>query len=315
MFLFVCVFIHELTHSITSQKNKIHVERIVLLPIGGISVIEPKKMDPKVEFNVAISGPIMSILLAFIFGAIATLLGPGIIQKFVQEFFILNLLLGVFNIIPAFPLDGGRALRSWLSERNDEYVATKKAITVSKYLIYLFVIGSVGFVLFANNYSIVSKEFIFMWNLIIVFFLYSGMKSEESFMEIKKNTEGMNVGVASNKHFLFVPHIEKRSWKYVYMKVKRSKEHTLIFSKKDEFYLLDLRRSASKDMRASAVRIPAIDYDTNIAQALSMLESSDYGIAVVKKGKEPIGIVTAQHLRTLITLHMMAKKKRKSINN
>ena len=122
--LFVCVLIHELSHSITARRNGIKVVKIVLLPIGGASMIEEINIDPRVEFNIAIVGPIMSLFLGGLFGILVLFTPPGMITFIVQYLFVINIFLGIFNILPAFPMDGGRVLRSYLENKHNFYEAT-----------------------------------------------------------------------------------------------------------------------------------------------------------------------------------------------
>ena len=82
--LFVCVLIHELSHSITAIHNGIKVTKIILLPIGGASIIDQTEMDPNVEFNISIAGPIMSLALGGIFGIMVIFTPPGILTYIVQ---------------------------------------------------------------------------------------------------------------------------------------------------------------------------------------------------------------------------------------
>ena len=105
--LFVCVLIHELSHSITALRNGIKVSRIILMPIGGASIINDIGINPEAELNISVAGPLMSFVLGGIFGILVIFTPPGIITYIVQYLFLINILLGVFNILPAFPMDGG----------------------------------------------------------------------------------------------------------------------------------------------------------------------------------------------------------------
>ena len=82
--LFVCVLIHELLHCIVSMRNGINVRKIILLPIGGASIIDQVSIAPEVEFNVAIAGPLMSLLLGVAFGAMVVIAPPGIANQILQ---------------------------------------------------------------------------------------------------------------------------------------------------------------------------------------------------------------------------------------
>jgi len=125
--LFVSVLVHELAHSYVAEKNGLPVKRIVLFIFGGVSEIEEEPKDPVLEFKIAVVGPASSV---FLFMAPLQYIG------------YINLLLGGFNLLPAFPLDGGRVLRAalWKSKKN-LMKATKTATNVGIAFSYLFMLG------------------------------------------------------------------------------------------------------------------------------------------------------------------------------
>lgn len=115
IFLFVSVLLHELSHSIVAIKHGIPVRDIYLFIFGGVAMIEKEPSSPLTEFKIAIAGPIMSFLLGFIFFVVAYFYPyDNLFNGFINYLFLVNFTLGFFNLIPAFPLDGGRILRSIL---------------------------------------------------------------------------------------------------------------------------------------------------------------------------------------------------------
>ncbi|MCW4004653.1 MAG: site-2 protease family protein [Candidatus Bathyarchaeota archaeon] len=160
--LFVFVVFHELAHSVVARHYGIRVRKIILYPIGGVSEIEELPERPSQEWRMAIAGPVISLLLG------ATLLGVNLLispqafiqsitslafaQNFLFDLGVLNLLLGFFNLIPAFPMDGGRVFRAVLAERMNYSDATRYAATIGK----VFGIGMViaGF-LFPNYFLLI----------------------------------------------------------------------------------------------------------------------------------------------------------------
>lgn len=114
LLLFVSVLLHELSHSIVSIRNKMHVENITLFFFGGVAQVSPDEHGPKTELKISIAGPIMSVAVGLAFYALYTLnLGTGLTAIF-DYLFKINLMLAAFNMIPGYPLDGGRVLRSVL---------------------------------------------------------------------------------------------------------------------------------------------------------------------------------------------------------
>lgn len=105
-----CVLIHELGHCFMARKFRIYTDKIVLYAIGGAASIPIDRKNAKQEFWVALAGPMTSLLLAVIFFIVSLVVGPG--YKFPSYLVVINLIFAVFNLIPAWPMDGGRIFRS-----------------------------------------------------------------------------------------------------------------------------------------------------------------------------------------------------------
>lgn len=145
---FFFVALHELCHAVVAKRNKIRVRKIILWPIGGMAVMDTTDIRPGVEFRMAIVGPLFNLAVAGAVYLIASWLGYPILewsgqlltgkitlslfQLFLLYSFYINLVLGVFNLLlPAFPLDGGRVLRSLLASRMEYVKATHYSQLVS----------------------------------------------------------------------------------------------------------------------------------------------------------------------------------------
>jgi Zn-dependent protease/CBS domain-containing protein len=152
LLFFACVLLHELGHSVVARLFGIPVISITLFLFGGISQIRSDAAKPSHEFLIAIAGPLTSVVLAGIFFLLLLLSGPqsanpaslsmfGSICLWLMQ---MNILLAVFNMIPGFPLDGGRVLRSLLwaaSGRFDQ--ATQIAAGIGSFIAYLFIAGGI----------------------------------------------------------------------------------------------------------------------------------------------------------------------------
>ena len=171
MIMFGCVVLHELGHSIVAQRYGVEVSEIVLYPIGGVARLEsmPK---PQQEFWIALAGPAVNVVIA---AAIYSYLGvrssgsSPIIFYFANNrwweiLLTFNLVMIAFNMLPAFPMDGGRVLRSVLAMKIGEYRATQIAATIGQLLAFIF--AAVG--LFSQNWPL----------LFIAFFVYIGAGQE-----------------------------------------------------------------------------------------------------------------------------------------
>lgn len=130
--VFASVVAHEFGHALTARSFGIATRQILLLPIGGVAQIEGAHMPPREELMVALAGPAVSFLLSGVFFALAALLGDLTPHGFVGALAWANLGLGVFNLLPAFPMDGGRVFRALLSARMGPLRATEIAAAVGK---------------------------------------------------------------------------------------------------------------------------------------------------------------------------------------
>ena len=180
--LFACVIIHELAHSLMARKYGVPVRYIILLPIGGISMMERMPDDPHQEFNVAVVGPLTSLGIAVVLGAVVFLASgslqmlispfhPGVIS-FIAQLSWLNIVLAGFNLIPAFPVDGGRVLRALLAFHMDYAAATHTAAIIGQSL--AIVLGVFG--LLSHNWMLV----------FIAVFIYMGASAEDTQVRVRR---------------------------------------------------------------------------------------------------------------------------------
>ncbi|HEX2181924.1 MAG TPA: site-2 protease family protein [Rubrobacteraceae bacterium] len=148
--LFVCVLLHEYGHSLVAQRLGIEIADITLLPIGGLARLKSLPEKPWDEVKIAIAGPLVNVVLAPVFFGVALLLGGrltappdilGGVQSAAQVFVYLgfiNVALVVFNLIPAFPMDGGRVLRGLLATRLGPVRATDISSAVGQFFAAAF---------------------------------------------------------------------------------------------------------------------------------------------------------------------------------
>lgn len=227
--LFACILVHELVHSITSKWDGIRVKKIVLYPLGGGSIIDTANLKPEIEFKISIVGPIASLLLAMLFG-IANIYAPaGIIRTTLQTLFILNVFLGVFNLLPWLPLDGGRALRSYLQRTRSYLAATKVAFNASNVVTVLFVAGTIVYAAISPNFSITYKEILVLFDVVIAFIIYSGAQSELQAAVIKDSISDLRVKDATTKNYIITKSDTRIS--ELYKKILKSNAHIVLFIK------------------------------------------------------------------------------------
>ncbi|MCX8125656.1 MAG: site-2 protease family protein [Dehalococcoidia bacterium] len=176
LLFFISITIHELFHSIVAVKSGIPVKDITLFVFGGVSQITREAGRPGTELIMAIMGPVSSYALAGVFFGLTMLMDAGgyeLASVFASWLAYINLVLGTFNLIPGFPLDGGRVLRSiiWLVSGNYAK-ATMVATTVGRVVAYLFIFGGI-LVLFTQDW------FAGLWLAFIGWFLESAASSSQ----------------------------------------------------------------------------------------------------------------------------------------
>lgn len=172
--VFVCVVLHEFGHSLQVRRYGIAVRDVVLLPIGGMARAERIPEQPRQEIIVAISGPLVNFALALILYAVMAVLDRPINPEFdfLASLFAINLVLGLFNLIPAYPMDGGRILRGLLATRVTYLRATRYATSVGQLIAQGFVV--LGFVY---------HELIML--PVIAMFIFFGAMTEESMIRVR----------------------------------------------------------------------------------------------------------------------------------
>jgi Zn-dependent protease/predicted transcriptional regulator len=179
--IFVTVVIHELSHSYMAQRYGVEIERIVLLPIGGVSQMSEIPHSPRQELLISVVGPLTNMAIALVIYLIY--LGtnsflPDIINSFLLEFTMVNIVLGLFNLVPAFPMDGGRILRAALAQKMDYLRATEISVYVGK--LFAIIMAIAGF-------------YISIFLILIALFIYIGADQEYKATLISALLTGMKV--------------------------------------------------------------------------------------------------------------------------
>ncbi len=184
--LFACVVLHELGHALTAKRFKVLTRDITLYPIGGIASLESMPAEPLQELQVTLAGPAVNVVIGVLLwiylkvtdqmpDLAAIRSGNMFNLPFAFNIMYANIVLAVFNLIPAFPMDGGRVLRSLLALKIDQMKATEIAARIGQFLAILFVFF--GF-------------FYDFWLVFIGMFLFLGASSETKIGEIRHALEG-----------------------------------------------------------------------------------------------------------------------------
>jgi Zn-dependent protease/CBS domain-containing protein len=185
--LFACVLLHEFGHALAARRYGIRTPDITLLPIGGLARLERMPEKPGQELVVAAAGPAVNVVIAIILvllgariGGVESVTPEGTHRISVLDTLLaVNLLLVAFNLLPAFPMDGGRMLRALLAYSMDRARATSIAATVGQGFAVL--LGIVG--LFSYNFILV----------LIAVFIYFGANQEATLTRLQAYTHGLTV--------------------------------------------------------------------------------------------------------------------------
>ena len=200
--LFVSVFLHELSHSYIAKKNGLPIRRITLFFFGGVSELSEEPKDPTLEVRMAAAGPLTSFLIAIVLGGFWSLnlllSGPVPVTATLKYAAYLNGVLGAFNLIPAFPLDGGRVLRGSLWKRSNNLLsATANATRVSEAISLLMMAVGLFFIVFGDFIN-------GLWIIFLGWFIRSGAETSLRQTRLTESLAGVRVGDIMTKELLSV---------------------------------------------------------------------------------------------------------------
>ncbi|MCD6434134.1 MAG: site-2 protease family protein [Candidatus Diapherotrites archaeon] len=296
-FLFGSVLFHELVHSIVATNRGMKVKKIILLPIGGIAFTEGLLKNPSDELRVAIAGPLFNFLLVIVALIVGQFLGIPFFIDFesiaknnpLNMLIWINLILGVFNLMPALPLDGGRVARALLSRKIGELNATRAIIKFSLFFsAFLFIVG-----LLSANIIIAA----------VAVFLFFGAQQEREVVEIKHLLTKF-----STKDAIVKPKMisSKATVAKAIENMVKEKTNYLIIKEKNSYKILTLGMLANSSKNASvksiARELKTIDYKKPLSELfLTIIENSIPVVGVKKRGKL-IGVVDINAIRLLAEL-------------
>jgi Zn-dependent protease len=174
--VFGCVVLHELGHALVARRYGLVVRSILLLPIGGMTFMEepgPERSDPARDIRIAVAGPLVNLLIAGIAALVILAVAPHTklwgeplvhVGNLPRSLVWSNVFLGLFNLLPAYPMDGGRILRALFAERMDYVLATRRAVLIGQGLAMVMMLAGLVW-----N----------VWLVLIGFFLFLGAQMED----------------------------------------------------------------------------------------------------------------------------------------
>jgi Zn-dependent protease/CBS domain-containing protein len=309
--LFLCVLLHEFGHIFTARAFGVTTPYVTLLPIGGVSQLERIPEEPWEEFLISIAGPMVNVVitLLLVYGAganlqpsTATLVDSTQISM-IDRLAIVNLFLALFNLIPAFPMDGGRVLRAALASKMGYVRATEISASIGQFVAYA--LGFIGL----------------LYNPILIFiaiFVYLAASSEAHMVALRAVSRGVPVSHAMMTRFATLlpdAHIDEAV-------------QTLLATSQGEFPVVDgadkpvgvLDRGAliralktlGPDARVADAmnpEFPIIGYRLTLEQAFKLLqEKSASAVGVIDAAGKLTGLVTNETIAEMMMLNDAAPR-------
>jgi Zn-dependent protease/CBS domain-containing protein len=311
--LFVCIVLHELGHALVAKHYKLPISNITLFLFGGVAEIKKEPTRPKVEFFMAIAGPIVSFILViclFIFSFVSEKSGWPILLTGVSRYLaFINFIIVIFNLVPAFPLDGGRVFRSllWWWKKDFNWatrIATKVGASFGFILIFL------GIFFFITGNLLAG-----IWFAILGWFLNRAALSSRRQMVVGKELKSAKVATFMTKNPISVsPKITIQEFvdNYVYT----SHHHLYPVVEKESlvgYMSLNEVKSVPRDQWKNTTvekamvprsKLRTVSPASSAIDALNMMQTSEMPTLLVVEGNRLVGILTAQSLFKVLSVKL-----------
>jgi Zn-dependent protease len=300
--LFGCVLLHELGHALTAKRYGVETRDITMLPIGGLARLERIPEDPKQEFWIAIAGPLVNVAIAGVLAIVIAARGDAelLLHPFKRGantllyLYSVNLTLIAFNLLPAFPMDGGRILRAALAAKLGRRRATVIAANIGQIMAILF--GIYGF--FNSQVMLI----------FIAVFVYLGAQGEAEMVETTSLLEGLTVRDAMMTRFRTLAP-EDNMERAVVELLAGSQQDFPVVGPTGIFGVLrreDIIRGLSegkKDARVADVacrNCAAIQVEASLERTLEAMRSENCRTMPVLEGGQMIGLLTLENVTELV---------------
>lgn len=317
--LFICVILHELGHAIVARHYKLPTTQITLFLFGGVAEIQKEPTSPKVEFLMAIAGPIVSIIIAFAMYFLAEgeiFWGwPIYVIGITSYLAFINLALAIFNLLPAFPLDGGRVFRSilWGWKKNLD-VATKIATQVGSGFGIAFIFFGIFSIFFGNLFG-------GFWLMILGWFLHRAAVATRTQYYVTKELEGEKVSKFMKKDVVtvspeitikeFIDHYIYQTHHHLYPVTDQGKLEGYITLKEVKTVgHNEWEKTQIKKVMVPTAHFQTISPQSSAMDALNLMQKTDAPMLLVVENGKLCGLISTQDLFKLISMKLELKEKR-----
>ena len=302
--LFLCVVLHEYGHALTARRYGIKTRDITLYPIGGVARLERMPDKPIEELWVALMGPAVNVVIAallFVYLVITDNLVPlGQLTitsgNFMARLMILNIWLVLFNLIPAFPMDGGRVLRALLAMRMEYVRATQVAASIGQGIAFIF--GFIG--LFSNPFL-----------LFIALFVWIGASQEASMVQMRDSISGIPVTRAMQTDFKTLSPDDKLAQVVALILSGSQHDFPVVDATGRIAGILDrdtFMKALTEHGQSAAVMdfirndLPAVDSYEMLEPVLMRLQESGSKTLPVTHGGQLVGLITMENLTEFLMI-------------
>jgi Zn-dependent protease/CBS domain-containing protein len=306
--LFLSVVLHEYGHALTARRYGIKTRDITLYPIGGVARLERMPDKPIEELWVALMGPAVNVVIAavlfvilYLSGSLAQMSDLTVASgSFLTRLMLVNVSLVVFNLLPAFPMDGGRVLRALLAMRMDYVRATQIAATIGQGMAFLF--GLAG--LFGNPFL-----------LFIAFFVWIGASQEASMVQMRNTISGIPVTHAMQTRFDTLSPSDRLD-RVVSLILAGSQQDFPVVENgqfvgvltRDDF-IKALSEHGQNTPVADVIRrnVPTVDSHEMVEKALMRLQESGAKTLPVMHAGRFVGLVTSENITEFLMIRSALK--------
>lgn len=309
--IFACVLLHEFGHILMARHFGVRTPDVILLPIGGMARLERMPDEPRQEFLIAIAGPLVTLGLAALFFALALLLGQPLLTTdsdplaapLLATLFAINVILLLFNLIPAFPMDGGRVLRALLAHRLGLVRATRIAARIGQGVAVLFALAGLGiFPGLGGNLILV----------LIAVFIYLGAGTEAVAVETRYAGRGIMVDGMMMTRFRTIPiHARLEDAARLLLEGDQTEFPVVdnlgrvegMLSRDQLMKGIELRGQDSTVSEAMSAGVRQLQAEMGFAEALAHLRASGLpALPVVRGDGSLVGILSLENIAELIRL-------------